>query len=231
MMLPSDQFSSHFDQALTLASLAHDGVQRKGTLVPYITHPVHVARLLDRHGFSKDVVIAGLLHDLLEDARFGDASLQAALRRTFCQFAGTEPSEAAFRDDTEAFIDAKFGKNVLELVRFVTEDKTHSWRVRKDRQLGHIPEMTRDQAALNAADGLHNCRSSLSDIQRDGLKVFQRFDCSIDDTLWFLGASTDALRRYVLAGHPLKLELDAAAFEFIEEVNRLRADPAAASPC
>jgi (p)ppGpp synthase/HD superfamily hydrolase len=229
MMLPSDQFSSHFDQALTLASMVHDGMRRKGTLVPYITHPVHVARLLDRHGFSEDVVIAGLLHDVLEDARFGDASLQAALRCTFSQFANTEPSEAAFRDDTEAFIEAKFGNNVLELVRFVTEDKTHSWRVRKDRQLGHIPEMTRDQAALKAADGLHNCRSSLSDIQRDGLNVFQRFDCSIDDTLWFLGASTDALRRHVLAGHPLQLELDAAAFEFIEEVNRLRADPAAVS--
>jgi hypothetical protein len=119
----------------------------------------------------------------------------------------------------------------LDAYRADAQSRCHVVRVRKDRQLAHIPEMTRDQAALKAADGLHNCRSSFSDIQRDGLTVFQRFDCSIEDTLWFLAASTDGLRRCVLAGHPLQLELDSAAFEFINEVNRLRADAAAVSPC
>jgi predicted HD phosphohydrolase len=102
---------------MTLASLAHAGVPRKGTAIPYITHPVHVARLLDRHGFSEDVVIAGLLHDVLEDAEFGDKTLQDALGETFLEFEDTEPSEAAFRSATEAFMAARFGENVLVLVR------------------------------------------------------------------------------------------------------------------
>ena len=124
MTHPSDRFSWRFDQALTLASLAHAGVPRKGTVVPYIMHPAHVARLLDRHGFSEDAVIAGLLHDVLEDADFGNVDLQGALQRTFGEFADTEHSEAAFRDATESFMAAKFGKNVVELVRSVTEAKS-----------------------------------------------------------------------------------------------------------
>src|SRR5687767_8888533 len=100
MTKPSDRFSWRFDQAMSLASLAHAGVPRKGTAVPYIMHPVHVARLLDRHGFSEDVVIAGLLHDVLEDAEYGDKTLQDALRQTFLEFEDIEPSDAAFRCTT-----------------------------------------------------------------------------------------------------------------------------------
>lgn len=194
MTQPTDRFSWPFDQALTLASLAHAGVPRKETVIPYIMHPVHVARLLERHGFSEEVVIAGLLHDVLEDAKFGDETLQTALRQTFGEFSDAEPSEAAFRSGTEAFIGVKFGTNVLELVRSVTEAKSdgrsvteaksdglvkRSWRERKDEQLVHISKMSRDQAALKAADALHNSRSVLRDVRCGGLQALLRFNCSV----------------------------------------------------
>ena len=88
-MIPVVSFSESFDQALILATLAHDRQPRKGTFIPYIMHPVHVARLLERHGYSEEVVIAGLLHDVLEEAKFADLSLQDRLRQSFGEFETT----------------------------------------------------------------------------------------------------------------------------------------------
>ena len=45
----------------------HDGQYRKGTKIPYITHPFAVAMILKHHRYSDEVVAAGLLHDTLED--------------------------------------------------------------------------------------------------------------------------------------------------------------------
>jgi len=112
-------------------------------------------------------------------------------------------------------------------VRAVTEAKSDGpvkrpWRERKDKQLAHISQMNRDQAAVKAADALHNSRSVLRDVQRDGLDTFGRFNCPVEETLWYYGAVTDGVRD-VLAGHPLHSELDAAVFELTEVVNRLMA--------
>lgn len=43
------------------------GQLRKGTQVPYHTHPYEVARILSKAGFSTHVVAAGAVHDVLED--------------------------------------------------------------------------------------------------------------------------------------------------------------------
>lgn len=235
MTRASDRFSWFFDQALTLASLAHEGVSRKDSAVPYIVHPVHVARLLARHGFSEEVILAGLLHDVLEDAKFGDASFQAALQETFSEFADTEASEAAFRRATESFMADKFGPNVLEMVRSVTETRREGslkrpWRVRKDEQLRRITTMTSDQAALKSADVLHNAQSVLRDVLRDGLAALRRFDCSAEETLWYYGAVADGLRE-INRGRPLFLELEVAVFELTKVVTRLLLAVAATPRC
>ena len=67
--LPNDSgaaYSERIDEALRLATTAHCGQDRKGTQIPYVMHPVHVARLLERHGCTEEVIIAGILHDVLE---------------------------------------------------------------------------------------------------------------------------------------------------------------------
>jgi (p)ppGpp synthase/HD superfamily hydrolase len=55
--------------AIEFATRAHEGQFRKGTRIPFIIHPLSVAKLLIEREFSEEVVIAGLLHDTLEDAR------------------------------------------------------------------------------------------------------------------------------------------------------------------
>ena len=60
-------YSRRYEAALVLAAQAHRGQVRKVGGVPYITHVVHVSTILLRYGYPEDVVIAGLLHDIVED--------------------------------------------------------------------------------------------------------------------------------------------------------------------
>lgn len=46
----------------------HDGQFRKGSNLPYHTHPMAVAAILDRYGYSDHVTqCVALLHDVVED--------------------------------------------------------------------------------------------------------------------------------------------------------------------
>ena len=54
--------------AIHFATNAHKGQTRKGKPdVSYITHPLAVGILLAKAGALEDVIIAGILHDTIED--------------------------------------------------------------------------------------------------------------------------------------------------------------------
>lgn len=62
-------------RAAAFAAQAHAGQTRKGSKqLPYIIHPIEVGQLLAKAGCPDTVIIAGLLHDVVEDAqvRFSD---------------------------------------------------------------------------------------------------------------------------------------------------------------
>ena len=53
-------------RAYEYAAGKHAGVTR-GTGEPYINHPLRVARLVTEWGFESDVIMAAMLHDVVED--------------------------------------------------------------------------------------------------------------------------------------------------------------------
>lgn len=55
--------------ALEVANVAHDGQKRKSG-EPYIVHPIEVAGILADMRMDRDSIIAGLLHDTVEDTPF-----------------------------------------------------------------------------------------------------------------------------------------------------------------
>lgn len=68
--------------AVEFAERAHRGQVRKYTGEPYIVHPLEVAQIVSSVNASEDVIIAALLHDVVEDCgvtldqisrAFGDA--------------------------------------------------------------------------------------------------------------------------------------------------------------
>ena len=85
--------TERYEKALAFATLKHEGQTRKEG-IPYITHPVAVAQMLEQQGYSEEYQLAGLFHDLLEDT-----------------------------DATEDEIIALAGQNVLEAVKLVTKEK------------------------------------------------------------------------------------------------------------
>jgi GTP diphosphokinase / guanosine-3',5'-bis(diphosphate) 3'-diphosphatase len=61
-----DKTMSNIQKAIFVASSAHEGVFRKNG-EPYILHPYYVAFFLAKMGMDEDCIIAGLLHDTVED--------------------------------------------------------------------------------------------------------------------------------------------------------------------
>jgi hypothetical protein len=134
-----------FQEALAFAAQAHAAVnqERKGTDFPYIAHPIRVAEILDRFECDEDVVVAGFLHDTIEDAEVS-------------------------ADE----ISAKFGSRIAKLVTAVSEpNKALPWKTRKEQTIAHLEEEDDpDVLALAAADKLDNVRSITDTLRHCGQK-------------------------------------------------------------
>lgn len=161
--------TDRFNRALQLAIEAHAGQVRKGTentaglALPYITHPVAVAALVQRYGGTEDQVIAALLHDVLED---GGPQWAQPIREAF-------------------------GAEVLELVEFCTDglpDETGRkppWRERKEAYLAHLREAEGPGVLVSACDKLANLQAILLDLTEVGEAVWDRFTGGKDGSLWY----------------------------------------------
>lgn len=154
-----------FTQAIALAARAHEGQTRKGTPIPYITHPVAVAGLIAQHGGDEDQQIAGLLHDVLEDGGPHYASEIAQM----------------------------FGLRVLAMVEGCTDGVPDAagekapWAERKKAYLAHLADASQDVLMVSGCDKLSNAGAILDDLLNPaiGPKVFERFTAKKDGTLWY----------------------------------------------
>ena len=136
------------DLALEIAAKAHLKQLRKGTDIPYITHPVSVGFILTAAGCEEELVAAGLLHDTVEDASI---SLE--------------------------FIKEKFGERVAEIVKGCSEpDKSMPWEERKQHTIEALKSFPDDVRTVTCADKLQNIRSILRDYQKHGDEIWKRFN-------------------------------------------------------
>src|SRR5262245_58005934 len=63
-------------RAFQFAHKAHRE-QRRLSGEPYIIHPLSVAQILADQGLDNETIAAGLLHDVVEDTRFGEDTIQS----------------------------------------------------------------------------------------------------------------------------------------------------------
>lgn len=116
-------YSRRIDLAMRVAAVAHAEQFRKGTRLPYISHPVHVSRLLEFDGWSEDVIIAGLLHDVVEDLDPALTVVQDRFRAVFPNLNNAPQDAPRFGEALKAFLTDSFGAEVMRLVLAVTEQK------------------------------------------------------------------------------------------------------------
>lgn len=147
-------------KAINFATFAHKGQVRKGKPdVPYVTHPLAVGIILAKTGADEDTVVAGILHDTIED----------------CEPQGSITKET---------IEKEFGADVAKMVDDVTEqDKSLTWAIRKQRAIEHIPQMNHGSLLVKTADQLHNMTDQIEDYRKDGDKLLERFSSSKQDQL------------------------------------------------
>lgn len=128
-------------KAIELATLAHQGQYRKWKWkLPYSSHPIAVGMLLMYYWYSDDLIVAGILHDIIEDT-----------------------------DYTADDIVRWFWKNVADLVQWMSEDKTIIDKTQR-KQVYHtqLSQSSNNVKIICAADMLHNRLSALQELQSWG---------------------------------------------------------------
>ncbi len=131
----SDEEIAKVEEAFLFASKLHDG-QFRVSEEPYIIHPVEVVKILAGLHMDQNTLIAGFLHDILEDT-----------------------------DTTPELIKEKFGEDVLNLVQGVTKLGKLQFKSNEERQAENFRRlfiaMANDMRIifLKLADRLHNMRT------------------------------------------------------------------------
>jgi (p)ppGpp synthase/HD superfamily hydrolase len=154
-------YSDVINHALAFAAKHHDRQVRKGTKLPYLTHPANVAIILARYGRDNDTIVAGILHDVIEDC----------------------VRDGYTREMLEQRIGDKFGAKVLETVMAVTYRRNDddgvelSGEERKADYLERLAAANDDARWVCAADKIHNASSIIADLARtvDPESIWARF--------------------------------------------------------
>ena len=99
-------------EAIAFATRAHSGDYRKGTRIPYIIHPLHVAKILIESECPEHVVAAGILHDTLEDTRVTFAEIEATWPELALRWARERgDASAAYADSVGIKLTVPFGSS------------------------------------------------------------------------------------------------------------------------
>ena len=117
-------------KAIRFSAKKHNDQRRKDAKAsPYINHPVKVAETLWRIGEVRDetLLVAAILHDTIEDT-----------------------------NTTADEIKTEFGREVLDLVLEVTDDKSLPKQTRKQLQIEHAPHKSEKAKLLKIADKINN---------------------------------------------------------------------------
>jgi (p)ppGpp synthase/HD superfamily hydrolase len=182
-------------RAIEFSARAHRGQYRKGTRLPYFSHPMNAASILIRAGATDEMVTAAILHDTVEDTPV-----------------------------TIMEIKREFGSEVSRMVAAATEKPKvfASWKERKNEHVVHIPKLAEDEAAVICADKLDNILSILTDInekkdefvqlnrdeflsnsasflnrQREHyMSVFERFRAPYHELEWYYRSLAEAFAAY-----------------------------------
>jgi len=148
-------YTLKIQRAIKFAAKTHNHYQqqtRKGKLIPYIAHPLTVGIILALAGAVEDVIVAGILHDTIEDS--------------------IDDKKVSFEMLVE-----RFGDNVARLVLSVTEqDKDLNWEERKKIALDHIKHFSHESLLVKSADVVSNMSELVDDYARHGDEVFSRFN-------------------------------------------------------
>ena len=165
-------YSDPINHAFAFAAKHHDQQVRKGTRYPYLTAAPNLAVILARYGQDDPTLVAGILHDVVEDCVRDGYSAEMLNRR----------------------VGDKFGEDVLATVlavierRFDDEGIELSHLERKDDLLERLASADDRARWIAAADHLQSGGTLLADLRRTDFPeaVWSRFTSGREATIaWY----------------------------------------------
>ncbi len=166
-------YTKRLDHGLRVASIAHDQNKqyRRGGKIPYIVHPFGAMLIASTVTEDEDVLIACLLHDVLEDV----------------------PSSIYSKEQLKS----DFGERVLRFVEDVTKDPNlKTWQETTLSYLNHLKDSAQPESLIVcAADKIQNMTSINIDYQNVGNNIWDIFTTkSKADQIWFFGEIYNTLK-------------------------------------
>lgn len=199
-------YTQKIQKAIKFAAKTHNQYQqqtRKGKVIPYISHPLTVGIILALAKAPEEVIVAGILHDTIEDS-------------------------IKEKKVTPEMLTERFGEKVAQLVLSVTErDKDLPWEERKKQALEHIKQFSHESLLVKSADIISNISELLDDYTRDKEEIFKRFNAPkekiIKNQLKAISAIVSRWKENPLASDLTYL---ADQFQTINSVNFMSNNPA-----
>jgi len=165
-------YSDPINHAFAFAAKHHDQQVRKGTRYPYLTAAPNVAVILARYGQDDQSLVAGILHDVVEDCVRDGYTLEMLNRR----------------------IGEKFGESVLATVLAVIERRYDDEGIelshpeRREDQLDRLEHADERARWIAAANHLQAGGTLLADLRRTDFpeSVWTRFSAGREATIrWY----------------------------------------------
>ena len=166
------QDNDRFVEAFEFAYAAHKGDCRKGSTIPYIVHPLDVASTLMKNNAPDNVVIAGLLHDVVEDTSIHLSEIRD-------QFGDEVATLVNGASEPEELVNSRDGK-------------IENWRERKNHTIEFIKSTGHNMKLLSCADKLANIRDIIRDYDRLGEDLWDRFNAPKDSHVWYYNSMLES---------------------------------------
>jgi len=153
-------------QAIKIALQSHKDQVRKLGKDPYVIHPLEVGYILSENGADQDTVIAGILHDVIEDT-----------------------------DITYDTLKSFFSDRIINLINSCTEpDKSLTWDERKKHTLNSPALQEKEIQLLMCADKLSNLRSIQHGLKEYGTEIWKHFNAGYSKQKWYYATMIDVLK-------------------------------------
>ena len=141
------------EKAYKFATKAHKKQTRKGTKIPYIVHPVEASIIAYELSDKVEVVVAAVLHDIIEDTDYGYSDIENI-----------------------------FGIEIADFVSSESEDKREelpaeqTWKIRKEETLSNLSRESEEVKIIAFADKLSNLRAMARDYEVLGDRLWDKFN-------------------------------------------------------
>ena len=155
-------YSDRLERAIQKAIQLHKNqLRRSPDELPYVSHLFSVYIILSSYTSDEDTLIAGLLHDAIEDTEY-----------------------------TLKELEADFGPRVSRFVRGVTEEKERDgkplpWKERKRGYLENLKGDSEESMLICVADKIYNLQALKRDYEHYGESMWKFIQPNLKEKLWY----------------------------------------------